>query len=507
MHFYFSQMDITTPPNQCVRPRHTPTPKMSERKKALFGGKLSISLPETIDEDSDLGPMSPLQFSCSPTTYEPLNDIHGRFSTGCYIRDVRRDFRNICNQMTPPKKELLTTSSSSSSPHQSPMQSSSMSNQKSLVTTSPPAVSTALTPPFGGGGGKENQTVLRTPSGESTCTSTMEFPRVSFRKSLIFDTGITPESGAVTTSHLTPNTRKCVQKRTIASGDPNDDASPLLPPSSLSSSAAGQPSKARASLSFSEPVISARTFYGASFNSTPIKRAPPLKTISSVPSMPHRPSRRNRVPTKKRATIQRPVLGGGGGGVRRKTIGKMPKKTTNTTTMKTMSKSKILEAAINLIENKIKKSTTSSSSSPSPTTSNEITRAQIERLQAILKQRRDPFELSSRPLNWTGSKSTAASTVTTSHNDSMFSESLLTDTSVGERDEPQPDDDEQIAEEVTKKRKFFKSKTSSTQSVYRISNTMSATLKRGATLKIVSPKRKKQRVTTNDCKFFFVDIL
>lgn len=485
-------MDIT-PPNQCVRPRHTPTPKMSERKKALFGGKLSISLPETIDEDSDLGPMSPLQFSCSPTTYEPLNDIHGRFSTGCYIRDVRRDFRNICNQMTPPKKELLT--SSSSTPHQSPMQSSSMSNQKSLVTTSP-AVSTALTPPFGGG--KENQTVLRTPSGESTCTSTMEFPRVSFRKSLIFDTGITPESGAVT-SHLTPNTRKCVQKRAIA-GDPNDDVSPLPP--SLSSSA-GQPSKARASLSFSEPVISARTFYGASFNSTPIKRGPPLKTIS----VPHRPSRRNRVPTKKRATIQRPVLGGGGGGVRRKTIGKMPKKTTNTTTMKTMSKSKILEAAINLIENKIKKSTTSpssSSSSPSPASSNEITRAQIERLQAILKQRRDPFELSSRPLNWTGSKSTAASTATTSHNDSMFNESLLTDTSVGEKDEPQPDDDdEQIAEEVTKKRKFFKSKTSTTQSVYRISNTMSATLKRGATLKIVSPKRKKQRVTTNDCKFLY----
>lgn len=457
-----------TPPNQCSRVSRTPTPKMSERKKALFG-KLSTSLPETIDEDSDLGPMSPLQFSSSPTHYEPINDIHGRFSTGGYIRhggEVRRDFRNIINEISSPTK---TPASHPTSPRQSPMQSSSLTNTKPPVEN---IYTVSLTPLFG----KENSDqqplsdVLRTPS--ESIASHSEFPRVSFRKSLIFDTNITPESGTVDASHLSPNTRKCVQKRLTDL----DDTSPQV-----------ESSKARASLTFTAPGISAKTFYGSSFNSTTVKN----KTIT--PPAPIRSNKRHHrvsssAPTNrnnKRASIQRPVLGSSGGGIRRKTIAK-PTKTTSKTKMKSMSKSQILEAAIHLIG---KKKPTSSSSSPNTISKNDITRAQIERLQHILKGRGDSFELSSRPFNWTGTnnKSTAA-------DDSMFDES-----DVEEAQDSVLDASDQSPKEGTK-RKFFKSKYSTTQSVYRISNSMSVSVKRGAALKLLSPKRKKQRCSKNDCK-------
>lgn len=46
--------------------RHTPTARMSERKRNLFDKKYS-SLALIIDDDADLGPMSPLQYSSSPT--------------------------------------------------------------------------------------------------------------------------------------------------------------------------------------------------------------------------------------------------------------------------------------------------------------------------------------------------------------------------------------------------------------------------------------------------------
>lgn len=50
-----------------TRSRHVPTPKISERKKALFGGRSSNEKGRvSIEVDADLGPMSPLKFSNSP---------------------------------------------------------------------------------------------------------------------------------------------------------------------------------------------------------------------------------------------------------------------------------------------------------------------------------------------------------------------------------------------------------------------------------------------------------
>lgn len=70
----------TTPTNRCLRPRHVPTPKLSERKKKLFQDAKETSTTILInnvidegDENSDLGPMSPLQFSSSPSSFQRLH--------------------------------------------------------------------------------------------------------------------------------------------------------------------------------------------------------------------------------------------------------------------------------------------------------------------------------------------------------------------------------------------------------------------------------------------------
>lgn len=67
------QMDNTPKTRSSTRKRHEPTPKLSERKKKLFSDESSSGSKRQIfassrpiaeeAEDSDLGPMSPLQFS------------------------------------------------------------------------------------------------------------------------------------------------------------------------------------------------------------------------------------------------------------------------------------------------------------------------------------------------------------------------------------------------------------------------------------------------------------
>lgn len=61
---------MNTPKSRQLRPRHVPTPKMSDRKKDLFGSNSRSSLMHlAIDEDSDLGPINPIEYSSSPKSY------------------------------------------------------------------------------------------------------------------------------------------------------------------------------------------------------------------------------------------------------------------------------------------------------------------------------------------------------------------------------------------------------------------------------------------------------
>lgn len=90
-------MEITPRTRSSTRLKRDPTPKLSERKKKLFDdqGSLLDKVPyvrlERIiveeNEDSDLGPMSPLQFSSSPSSFNRVNNLtkqtyeKGKFQT------------------------------------------------------------------------------------------------------------------------------------------------------------------------------------------------------------------------------------------------------------------------------------------------------------------------------------------------------------------------------------------------------------------------------------------
>lgn len=79
------QMEITPRTRSSTRLKRSPTPKLSERKKKLFDdqGTQLVKVPyvrlERIiieeNEDSDLGPMSLLQFSSSPSTFNHVNNL------------------------------------------------------------------------------------------------------------------------------------------------------------------------------------------------------------------------------------------------------------------------------------------------------------------------------------------------------------------------------------------------------------------------------------------------
>lgn len=455
-------MDQTTPPNDVLRPRYTPTPKMSERKRALFGSQ-AITLPETIDEDSDLGPMSPLQFSSSPNSYEVLdNQPCDAYNSGSIIKTrshSRRDFKNIMMQLSP-----LNTDKE---------RPSALTPQKSHSASVTPSKSDGKTQSLD----KENclEMIMKTPR-EST-----DFPRSSFRKSLIFDTGVTPESGDG--SHLSPNTRKCLQKRNLTT----ENDSPIAMQLSKKLSSNENP-KAKTSLSFTEPVISAKVFYGSSFTETPLKRTErpkyvPPKTLSRTRTSS---AKRTKKPSRSYA-IQRPVLGSINKGVRRK----IAKPTVQSNSkIKSLTKEQIIEAAMNLVDSYSKKQTKPNVSTAFKSKDNkQITREQIERLQKVLKQQRNPFEISSKPLNWTGSKIVDK---TATSNDNTLSETP--DNVIEEKEVT-------LTNEESTKRKFFKSKTSATTSTYRVTKDICATVKRGSSMKLMSPKRKKQRKVqaTDDC--------
>lgn len=92
-----------------TRQRRAPTPKLSERKKNLFP---DVNVTENspiikspyvrleriiIEEDSDLGPMSPLEFSSSPSSFNEVHRIISREQKGTItiILQLRRH-KSIC---------------------------------------------------------------------------------------------------------------------------------------------------------------------------------------------------------------------------------------------------------------------------------------------------------------------------------------------------------------------------------------------------------------------------
>lgn len=236
-----------TPPKRILRQRHTPTPKISERKKALFSGhannnKQSSNLPATIDEDSDLGPMSPLQFSCSPSTYDsPF--MRTRSGNGAHTPSTRAptDFSNIMAHLSPRK----------------------LSDQYEALTITPKRQTTTTTPK------RSNDNVYGSPQPEHrNATTILEKENLIGHVQKIVQK--TPTTVVQPQTNADYAVLRLVNRKSLIFGDSNPASTPETPEMQSSAiaaeSAATESSRARASLQFAEQqtaVISTRSFYGS----------------------------------------------------------------------------------------------------------------------------------------------------------------------------------------------------------------------------------------------------
>lgn len=297
-------MEKTPPPSRALRQRHTPTPKMSERKRSLFASSsrhVASSCPTTIDEDSDLGPMSPLQFSCSPSSYDASHTTPARFMKN---RESRTDFKNVMLTLSPlnnNNQQSIRSTPTKTGGGGTPVKPAGPTSSTSVyerIPDSPSAVDSRSSDMFPLEKENRIESAQKTPSTVDVPPPS-DLPRVTFRKSLIFDTGMTPDE-----SYLDEKLKK---KRS-----PDD---PL-------SSGQDMP-KARTCLSFDDkPQISAKTFYGSSFSeSTSVKRREPIvPAIRPIPSTSHQAQRKRRSVSKKSVANIRPTLGGINRGVRHKIV-------------------------------------------------------------------------------------------------------------------------------------------------------------------------------------------
>lgn len=464
----FHQME-QTPPTRVPRPRHTPTPKMSERKRSLFASsRQSTCCPATIDEDCDLGPMSPLQFSCSPST----NESH-RPQYLLQEQEKRTDFKNVMLQLSPlsSNQRTIRTTPTKTTPVKHSFPSSS---QYETVPDSPQGSRSSDMFRLE----KENliESAQKTPSTTDVLPPIGDFPRVSFRKSLIFDTGMTPEDNQYAKKSL-------AHKRNASSDHPETSSSFDAP-------------KARTSLSFGDkPQISAKTFYGSSFSvSTPIKRSESFTPVARKP-VSKKPS------ATKRNRSQGPFLGNPR--IRHK-IHKPKIPSISQTKNKKMSRLKMIESAMDLIGARVA-SNPSDSGKSKTVDEYKVTREQIEILQKILTdQPKTLSKLSSKPLNWTGSQSKLNGSSSSDENhlvDETFGQDSLLNNSALDASTASSCPDNEDEEALEPKRKFFKSRTPSTSKNYTVMNGIKATVKRGAGGVTLSMAPSSKRAKRNDCEY------
>lgn len=310
------------------------------------------------------------------------------------------------------------------------------------------------------------QQQMKTPSAGSVARG------AAFRKSLVFDSGLTP----------------------------HDDESNAPGVSKSSEHDSGERPKAKTSLIFTEPTISVRSFYGKPIEKTD---EPKPKQVDDIIA---------KVNTHEIAVAL----------AKRKVKSKSKPKTKSKSLAKRMkapslwrfsgkmkfNRHKLQRSQKDAKKKKLNASTSSDGGTETtivldvenepPTTGAEFT-SRIEqnlRLQKILKEQTNALNVS-REINWVGS---SKSTESPKQNRSGFlnSDGEDDDDSENESHVPQSlNTYEEIEVEVEEptNRKFFKSSASNSAKKYRIMGRLSATLKRGGDLKFdPPPKRKKKRI-------------
>lgn len=309
---------------------------------------------------------------------------------------------------------------------------------------------------------------MKTPS-ESNASSKASGEVVrgaSFRKSLVFDSGLTPHDNE---SNTLNNNTKSTENET------------------------NERPKAKTSLTFNEPVISVRSFYGKPVDK-PTESKPENDIMAKLSSHEFAAAIAKRKNRSKPKTLKPKLLA---------TRMKAPSLWRYSGKMKfnRLKRPRPHKDAKKKNKEKLNVSTKSSGEQGFdvenvPPAGAEFT-SRIEqnlRLQKILKDQTNAFG-ASRDINWNGGAK---------NNDSPLIPPTAFLNSDGEEDADSDNDNdvpptsttheevEVEVEETPTNRKFFKSSASSAKK-YRIMGRLSATLKRGGDLKFELPKRKKKR--------------
>lgn len=329
--------------------------------------------------------------------------------------------------------------------------------------------------------GQNYEQQLKTPS-ETDISNKANAEQVSrctsFRKSLVFDTGLTPHDNESTT------------------------------PSSVKSNEneSGERPKAKTSLTFNEPTISVRSFYGKPVEKplvdqpkTDIDIATQInnhKLAAAIAKQKIKKPKSRSKPKILAKQMKAPSLWRFSGKMKFNRFARQ-----RTASKKKVNTSKSSNGTGTTGTDGDKKKFGENNIENVPPTGSEFT-SRIEqnlRLQKILKDQANTLS-ASRDINWNGSPKTS----------DMTSNRISFLNSDGEDDDDDDDgvenatinsdalnvgtyEEVEVEVEEPSKRKFFKSSANSSAKKYRIMGRLSATLKRGGDLKFELPKRKKKK--------------
>lgn len=409
--------------------RHTPTARMSERKRNLFEKKYN-QLALIIDDDVDLGPMSPLQYSSSPN-----DEAH----SVPFDRNAKQtDFSNLFPGSLKPSACLSPINSLGS-----PM----FSTEKQQLVIEESASSTVISlqsnPQFQVAGGvvagettnipeEETQSSISRRAQEKTPGERMincADLRVSFKKSLILGDMMDDDD----------RTLKNHQKRSYSTSvlaEKNHSSGSKSPQEKIQKLDTSDASRARTSLTFEGVGIPTNRFY-AHHNEENKDPAPRAKRYS-LPALPVAREKRNSSGHRRRSREN---------GVSKKGCGHKIKKPVRVPGAKEALKKRV-ELAVLEDQKELERQEKEKLS---------IDDAQTTRIHEILKNIKNPLEMS-RPL--------------------FFSDKPDEDRFiVTEEDEEEGDNDKN-------KRKFFKSGSKGAKS-YKLTNNVVATVEGG---RITLPK-------------------
>ncbi|XP_065079477.1 N-acetyltransferase eco [Ochlerotatus camptorhynchus] len=457
-----------------TRSRYVPTPKMSDRKKSLFVTE-SRDLGRNPEEDSDLGPMSPLKFSNSPkrgpmkvlniTSFRNILGNDSPDSDRSLSPDFERRFSHSDRYEIIPatydkENQIMDEETRLSFPNGTPIMQAQAesalldetnSNSLSMLMSSDLNIVDKKNP------------ILKTP-GLSDAAGQKKEPRTSFRKMSFLENTSTPTDGRKANSSL-----------------------------ELSSE-----SRARTSLSFNDiRPISTKSFYSSNASPDAIQKpvTKPIQTYSSISygRLPQRRATSNprkRQPAKKRNNSIR--LGNFNRGVFHKI--KKPTVKTTKATVKKLSTSQILESTASLLAKQPPppaKKPVQSKSAPSSPQKLEPMKQHIERIKKILTRSRNPIELA-RPLSL--SKSLVDLANGTRYEDDRESEESASEEEPGGSFEEANDSHDDEAKPEVGGRKFFKSSSSRRiKREYKVVNNVLATVRKGGQISLKPTKQKKRK--------------